>query len=116
MDIESTAIIHTRRDGFLLPFEVIDDETGLPPEDEVFTGGYMTIKRRKTDPDSAAVLQLQVTMTGDHTGQVAATAEQMDIDANRYFYDVQLTSSTMGPITILNDTFQIVQDITGATS
>lgn len=96
----------------------ITDENGAAVD---LTGGvlWFTVKKNKTDSDSDALIQKQVSSHTTPTGGITAitlTDTDTNQTASQYFYDIQFVNSTSDVTTYGVGNFIILQDVTTSTS
>jgi hypothetical protein len=76
---------------------------------------FLTVKRRQTDADSAAIIAKKVTSHSQATGGITAvtvTHTDSAVDVGSYYYDIQLVDSNTDVTTITTGSFTIKRDIT----
>ncbi len=80
---------------------------------------WFTVKKNKSDTDTDASIQKEVTShTTPGSGITAITLSDSDtdLDAGQYFYDIQFVNSTGDVTTYGVGNFIILQDVTNSTS
>lgn len=107
-----------KRDDVKIPLTFTHKDTGLPYD---LTGYsfFFTVKINKTDPDTSAVISEDFSPSSPPTDGIAVLTlddTQTDVDAQVYYYDVQIVDGSGDVTTIMLGEFTVVQDITVRTS
>ena len=76
---------------------------------------FLTVKKKQTDPDTAAIIAKKVTSHSQATAGITAvtvTHTDSNVAVGSYYYDIQLVDSNTTVTTITTGAFTIKRDIT----